>query len=372
MPPLHEASPAQETPPTVPVVPQPRGEDNDRGHPPAAPIPPSRARDTDRGRPSDRPESPDRDRQIPRTARLLPEDRREFERILDQALLTTSARPELSAVGRRLNTEQLRTIVLAADSWVTGSAAAEYQHYVSAREELRAEAAAPQSALTDDLSPVAGAAAGSVTARTSREGLGGVFAVLAPVLCGAAAAIFLLVGYVLKMLRPEPSFAGTVLTAGWVFASLTTAAILAATIGLLRTALRNGATQVAAEEDIGDERSQEVARAREAWRHALLERGIYPLLRDTLADPAPSDPQRAPRPVTAAGYARPASPARPDEGEPMGRHPDHLSPAAYRSPDVPHPDDDGPPDDGPSRTGPSFTSPDFSTPDFGDPERRPD
>ncbi|MFE9537277.1 hypothetical protein [Streptomyces sp. NPDC006691] len=333
--------------------------------------------DADRGRPSDRLKSPGWDRRVPRSPRLLPEDQREFERILDTALLTSSERPELSDVGQRLNIEQLRTIVLSAGSSVIASAEGEYAHYVAVREELRAEAAAPESDLAVELSPLAAATPDRVTAAASRGGLGGVIAVLAPVLCGAAAAIFLLVGYVLKMFKPEPSFAGTVLTTGWVFASLTTAAILAAAIGLLFTALRNGPTQVAAEEDVGDERSQEVARAREAWRHALLERGIYPLLRDTLADPDPFAPQRPLRRVPTAGYARPASPTRPDEGEPMSRHPDHLSPAAHRGPDAPHPDEDGLPEDRPGRTGPHFTSPDFSSPDFGGPdfggpERRPD
>lgn len=70
-------------------------------------------------------------------------------------------------------------------------------------------------------------------------------AVLAPALSGAFAAIFLLVGYILKLLDPEPAFAQTMLTAGWVFGALSSAALLLAGVALLRYSL--GARQSAAE-----------------------------------------------------------------------------------------------------------------------------
>ncbi len=41
---------------------------------------------------------------------LLSEDRQEYERILDEALRSAPHRPELAAVGQRLNPEQLRTM----------------------------------------------------------------------------------------------------------------------------------------------------------------------------------------------------------------------------------------------------------------------
>ncbi|MER5693376.1 hypothetical protein ACFY1B_31015, partial [Streptomyces mirabilis] len=47
--------------------------------------------------------------QDPTPQYLLSEDRQEFERILDEALRSAPHRPELAAVGRRLNAEQLRT-----------------------------------------------------------------------------------------------------------------------------------------------------------------------------------------------------------------------------------------------------------------------
>ncbi|GHB58257.1 membrane protein [Streptomyces xanthochromogenes] len=273
---------------------------------------------------------------------LLSEDRPEFERILDEALRTAHERPELSGIGDRLNPVQLRTMVLAAGTFVTERAGAEYEHYVRAREELRAHSGstARDSVLT---------AAEATVLEPAGAGAGAVVAVLAPVLAGTAAAIFLLVGYLLKMLKPQPAFADTMVTAGWFFGALTAAAILAAAIGLLITAVRNGATQVVAidqdsEADAPDERTQEIARAREAWRHALLERGIYPFLRDALADPSVDPGAPAPRRpigrIPTLGYDRPGFDS-PDEGSSPTRHA-------------------------------GFTSPDFTSPDFGGPEHRPD
>jgi len=77
--------------------------------------------------------------------------------------------------------------------------------------------------------------------RTETSGAGpvAVVAVLAPVLSGAFAAICLLIGYVLRLLVPEPMFAQTLLTIGWVFGGVTAAAVVLAVVGLLLTALRN-------------------------------------------------------------------------------------------------------------------------------------
>lgn len=173
---------------------------------------------------------------------LLTEDRPEFERLLDDALRTAPDRPGLADLGQRLNSEQLRTMVLDANSLVTAAAAAEYEHFVKVRAELRAPAAA--SVRASVLSPAADGA-------TAGAGLAAVLAVLAPVLAGTAAVIFLLAGYVLKALDPAPAFGSTLVTAGWFFAALTAAAILAAAVGLLLTALRNGSNEVHPESEEG-------------------------------------------------------------------------------------------------------------------------
>jgi hypothetical protein len=179
-------------------------------------------------------------------------------------------------------------------------------------------------------------------AETAGAGAMAVVAVLAPVLAGTAAAIFLLVGYILKMLDPEPAFARTILTTGWVFGAVTAVAILAAAVGLLLTALRDGGSSFQAEDS--GELNEEVTRAGDAWREALLERGILPFLREALADSG----------TTAAS---PKSP------EPTGRMP-HLG---YGRPGFSSPD--GGPAAGPR---PSYSSPDFSSPDFGGPEHQPE
>ncbi|MEU9759975.1 hypothetical protein [Streptomyces sp. NPDC047985] len=260
---------------------------------------------------------------------LLTEDRPEYERILDDALRHAHRRPDLAAVGERLNAVQLRTMALAATEMITATAATEYDHYVRAREELRGTADG------EDPSP------GSGTDLPSRSsaGAGAVVTVLAPVLAGTAAFIFLLVGYLLKLLSPPPAFASTMVTAGWFFAVVMAAAILVAAVGLLITALRNGsASENAVRDEI--ELPEDVARAREAWRHALLERGILPFLRDALDDPeaasAARTPQRSPNRIPKVGYSRPDF-SGPDEGPAAGPRP-------------------------------TFTSPDFTSPDFGSSE----
>ncbi|MEV7344869.1 hypothetical protein [Streptomyces sp. NPDC093544] len=278
---------------------------------------------------------------------LLSEDRQDYERILDEALRSAPHRPELAAVGQRLNPEQLRTMALNATALITVAATAEYQHYVQVREELRQPAPTTpvrkEAGSAEPGSSAMGLAAtvGEVT-ETAGAGAIAVVAVLAPVLAGTAAAIFLLVGYILKMLDPEPAFAKTLLTTGWVFGAITAAAILVAAVGLLLTALRNGSSSLQA--GAHGELDEQVARAREAWREALLERGILPFLREALADPG------------SAAYGRPSP-------TPTSRMPQ----LGYNRPGFSSPD--GGPAAGPR---PSYSSPDFSSPDFGGPEHQPE
>ncbi|MFF0201016.1 hypothetical protein [Streptomyces sp. NPDC005017] len=278
---------------------------------------------------------------------LLSEDRQEYERILDEALRSAPHRPELAAVGQRLNPEQLRTMALNATALITAAAATEYQHYVKVREELRRppsttssvreSGSADQGAGTVGLAPSMGE-----VAETAGAGAVAVVAVLAPVLAGTAAVIFLLVGYLLKMLDPDRAFAETMLTTGWVFGAVTAVAILVAGAGLLLTALRNSPSL---ETGPYGEPDGEVERARQAWREALLERGILPFLQDALST---ARPVRLPRTTSSAptsrmphlGYGRPGF-TSPGEGSTTG-------------------------------TRPSYTSPDFTSPDFGGPEHQPD
>ncbi len=111
---------------------------------------------------------------------------------------------------------------------------------------------------------------------------------------------------------------------------------LIVSVGLLITALRSRHSL-----DTGP--YGEVARAKEAWREALLERGILPFLREALADPS-----------TVPTLHRPAPPGS------TSRIP-HLG---YHRPGFSSPDDSTP--------RPSYTSPDYTSPDYGGPEHQPE
>ncbi|MGY0492916.1 hypothetical protein [Streptomyces sp. WG-D5] len=267
---------------------------------------------------------------------LLNEDRPEFERLLDEALRTAPDRPELAAVGRRLNPEQLRTMALGAAALINTAAAEEYQRYVKVREELRA---------TPRLLRPLREGGTSSKGESTGPGVAAVAVVLAPVLAGTAAAIFLIVGYLLRMLHPAPDFAQTLRTFGWVFGAITAASMFVAVVCLLLAALRNGSTSLQA--STHGEASEEVKQAREAWRAALLEKGILPFLRDALADPS------------AGGGPHPGG-----RGGASGRMPQ----LGYNRPGFSSPDGGG------TATGQraGYSSPDFSSPDFGGPDHQPD
>ncbi|MFE6228229.1 MULTISPECIES: hypothetical protein [unclassified Streptomyces] len=196
---------------------------------------------------------------------LLTEDRAEYERVLDDALRTAPERPELAGTGTRLTAAQLRAMALNATALITTAAASEYEHFVKVREQHRAASNRPRPAAPDE-SP------GAVAVLT----------VLVPVLAGTAAAIFLLVGAAVRLLAPTAALGTTLLTAGLVFGALAAAGLLGAGAGLLRTALRNSPADTGAPDD-------ELTRARAAWRHALLERGVIPFLHAALTatDPDP-------------------------------------------------------------------------------------
>ncbi|WP_406206903.1 hypothetical protein [Streptomyces sp. NBC_01017] len=274
---------------------------------------------------------------------LLVEDRRDYERLLDEALYTAPDRQGLTAVGRRLHPEQLRTMALNAIPIITAAAATEYQHYVRVREELRDPAAHPRGSDVTEAVPASNMRA---VEETTGAGALAVAVVLTPVLAGTAATIFLGVGHLLELVGRASSFSGGLITTGWVFGAVTAAAVLVAAVGLLLSALRNRPPTETGEYS---ELSAEVDRAKEAWRAALLERGIHPFLRDALADPGTASAQYR---ATSSG----------------GRIPQ----LGYSRPGFSSPEDETEPGPRPSFTSRDFTSPDFTGPDFGGPEHEPE
>ncbi|MFI8963220.1 hypothetical protein ACIGO8_14035 [Streptomyces sp. NPDC053493] len=280
---------------------------------------------------------------------LLTEDRAEFERVLDDALRNAHDHPDLAEVGNRLTTTQLRAMALNATTLITTAAATEYDHFVKVREQVREQVRSTGTA------GGSGSGTGELLGEAGGAGFVAVVTVLAPILAGTAAVIFLLVGAVLKMLNPAPAFADTLLTAGLFFGVVAAAGLLCAAVGLLVTALRNSATEVPAQAP-----DDELSRARAAWCRALLERGVLPFLRDALAAAPPPLPDQSPPPagrIPKVGYSGPdfTSPA---EGAPAPR-------PAYASPDFTGPDFTSP-----GFTGPGFADPDLTGPDAGPPEQR--
>ncbi|MGI5469849.1 hypothetical protein [Streptomyces sp. CA-132043] len=356
---------------------------------------------------------------------LLNEDREEFRRALDEALRAAADRPDLAATGMRLNTEQLRTMALSATTAIAACATAEYQHYVSLRAELRSPASArPATAGTEPGEGGGNGAGGGVNlaamgevAEATGAGLAAMVTVLAPVLAGIAAVLFLLIGYALHTVSPDEALAQPLISVGWAFAGLTAATILIAMGGLLVTAVRNGSTSLRASRP--SELAQEVDRAREKWREALLERGLRPFLLEALTAPEPppgphpdssaEKPASPPRPGTPAasagaadrapgtpptagpgGPVAPGTPAaEPADGdtdrnppapsssaapEAAGRFVVHRTPDAGRMPPLgyTHPRFSGPEDDHRAAVRPRFTSPDFTSPDYGGPDHQPE
>lgn len=198
---------------------------------------------------------------------LLNEDRPDYERILDEALRDAPHRPDPAAVGQRLSTEQLRTMALNATALIVSAAAAEYDHYVKLRAELRESV---RSGLREPGAPD--------TDRPARQGLG---RRLGAALLGAGHA-------------GGPRSGAAVAEQRWGRMSYGRR-LLAAVLGLRVRPAVPTPTSVPVPVSTGrrsrraSQREEELAGAREAWREALRERGIMPFLRAALAEPA-ADP----------------------------------------------------------------------------------
>ncbi|MPY52290.1 hypothetical protein [Streptomyces acidicola] len=277
-----------------------------------------------------------------RSDRLRPEDKRDYERVLDRALRSPRVREALERADAVVNTEQLRTKALGARATITAAALPEYRLYLR----LRTDAERP--AKTPGVSPGGNGADsvrsgdGSERSGGSSQGLLGAVGLLLPALAVMAAIAFLVVGYALGLVNSHSQLAEGLVTAGWIAASVAVLAALLGLVGMLVTASRNRAIAYA---DHACDTDPAVAAARETWHRALLDRGIQPFLLDRLR----------------------ANSAGTGEGTPTGASPDTEADPnpGFSSPGYSSPDFTGSPD----FTSPDFTSPDFTSPDFTGPAK---
>lgn len=270
---------------------------------------------------------------------LLNEDRPEFERILDEALRTAPDRPDLAAVGQRLNPEQLRTMALNATALITAAAAAEYQNYVKVRSDLRASprpvrplreggsaaesggGAIGLAATVGEVAETTGAACHSrrrgARPRARRDG------------CRDLPA---------RRLHPEDARSGTGVRPDPVDGRLGVRRAHGGGDSCRRrgpAAHRSAQRRDVLASGAHNESNEEVDRAREAWCLVLLERGILPFLREALAEPPCGARQPRGRPRNrgphAASRVQQARVQQPGHRQrlPCGPAPDVLEPGLH-------------------------------------------
>ncbi|WP_156179022.1 hypothetical protein [Saccharothrix sp. ST-888] len=275
------------------------------------------------------------------TPHLLAEDRPDFERILDEALRDGSILAALAEPGPHLTTAQLRTKALLAADTVAATAAADYRHYTELRTALLLRSAPPASPAGPGAHPAAASGGPRPAGRGARSGPGAsdqgvgllpALTVLAPILAWSAAAVLLLLGYTLRATSPELALGRAVVTAGWAALAVGVATLVVGAVGLLLTALRDGAAPPpearakpgpgpadTTQPDIAGAPDpnrpgpvddpgllDDLAEARLAWHTALRERALLPYLHANLhSEPAlPPQPTGRPNPpeLLSPGY----------------------------------------------------------------------
>ncbi|WP_326727107.1 hypothetical protein [Streptomyces phaeochromogenes] len=220
--------------------------------------------------------------------RLRPEDRADFEDVLRRALSTTDIRTALLADPTSAAATRLRAQALRAVDEITAAAGDEYREYLAARtvvERGRRSRTGEEHGRLSTTTAERGQQPGT-TAEQDRQpqpadpgALLPALAALTPPIAGTAAAVLLVLGYSLRLADAQGSMGGSLVTAGWVFATIAVASALAGLTALLCTALR-------ARPGHGDRTgasARNLHHARARWQRALLERGMLPYLRRQLA-----------------------------------------------------------------------------------------
>jgi hypothetical protein len=174
--------------------------------------------------------------------RLHPEDRADFEAVLDQALSTADIHGAVRADPTGRTAAHLRAHALAHADDITAAAGEPYRAYLAVRTAARRDARPPLA--TGTLLPA--------------------LAVLTPLVAATSAAALLLLGSLLRFAGVLGPLPGSLVTAGWTLTLVAAVTGLPGLAALLRSAL--------------DGRADRVEHARLAWRQALLDRGMLPHL----------------------------------------------------------------------------------------------
>ncbi|MCL7375311.1 hypothetical protein [Streptomyces sp. 35G-GA-8] len=250
-------------------------------------------------------------------------DRADFEQVLCRALDTPEIRESLRRPGVRTDVERLRSQALAATETISAAAAAEYTVYLRLRDTTGHSTAHLPDRPRQPQQPQQPQ---QVDVSKDGRGLLAALAVLAPVLSVMAAAIFLLIGYALRLADSQQPLADALVGTGWLTAGLAALTALIAAAALVVTAVRHRS----APGGHPHQPAPAVIEARAAWQQALLERGMLPFLHQRLHLSAPA-------PVPDAD-AQP-TPPRPTARDPLPKRRTQLG---YTSPDFASPDFTGP------------------------------
>ncbi|MGW0475312.1 hypothetical protein [Streptomyces coeruleorubidus] len=174
--------------------------------------------------------------------RLHPEDRADFEAVLDLALSTADIHGAVRADPTGRTAAHLRAHTLAHADDITAAAGEPYRAYRAARTAARQDARRPLA--TGTLLPA--------------------LAVLTPLVAATSAGALLLLGGLLQVADAPGPLPGSLVAAGWTLALVAAVTGLIGLAALLRSALGG--------------RADRVEHARLAWRQALLDRRILPHL----------------------------------------------------------------------------------------------
>ncbi|GAA0493211.1 hypothetical protein [Streptomyces olivaceiscleroticus] len=235
---------------------------------------------------------------------LRARDRADFERLVDRALSTGELARAVRADRTGELGGQLRADALTEAAQLAEAAAPEYRTYLALREGATGAGAGADV----DAGAGAGVGASGEAGQGRWRGVLPLLGVLVPSLAAVAAAVFFLLGYLLRPAASQRALADALITAGQVSVVVTAASLACGVAGLLGTAARHRAATPGGADASGERLRQ----AREAWQLALLERGIVPHLERRL--------RAAPPPAREAG-----SRARPGYSSPDFAAPDYAT-----------------------------------------------